>query len=244
MPGFQTPSRALVVGASGGIGGAMAQALAARDDISEVVCLSRSGRHPQGDKCVAGPRIDIADEASIIEAFTAMKSDDAPRLVFIAAGILSDGEALQPEKSYRHQSFEAFNRVFTVNTFGPAMVARHALDLMPREGRTLLAALSARVGSISDNQIGGWHAYRASKAALNMLIRNYAIEVGRRNKDFIAVGLQPGTVDTALSRPFQGTAKTVMTPEESGKRLVAVLAGLTPGSSGKVFDHAGEEVPA
>ncbi len=242
MPGFETPARAVVIGASGGIGYSVAETLARRDDISEVVAMSRSGRNPQGEKIIAGPDIDVTDEASIKAAMEALKGGEAPRLVFNAIGILSDGDALQPEKSYRHQNMQAFQRVFTVNTFGPALVARHAIDLMPRHGRTLLAALSARVGSVSDNQIGGWHAYRASKAALNMLIRNYAIEVGRRNKAFIAVALQPGTVDTALSKPFQGSANTIFTPEESAAKLVDVLARLGPDASGKLFDHSGAEI--
>jgi len=226
MPGFETPARAVVIGASGGIGRAIAETLARRDDISEVVAMSRSGRNPQGAKITSGPDIDVTDESSIEAAMGALKEGDAPRLVFNAVGVLSDGEGLQPEKSYRHQNMQAFQRVFAVNTFGPALVARHAIDLMPRDGRTILAALSARVGSVSDNQIGGWHAYRASKAALNMLIRNYAIEVGRRNRAFIAVALQPGTVDTALSKPFQGSAHTIFTPD----------------ASGKLFDHSGAEI--
>lgn len=244
MPGFQEPSRAVVIGASGGIGGAVATELAARIDISEVICLSRSGRMPEGPKLVAGPTIDVTDETSIASAFEQLKSGPPIRLVFVAIGILSDGEGLQPEKSYRHQTLQAFERVFAINTFGPAMVARHALELLPRDGRTMLAMLSARVGSISDNQIGGWHAYRASKAALNMLLKNYAVELGRRNKEFISVGLQPGTVDTELSRPFQSSARQIMTPQESAQRLVSVLASLTPDQSGSVFDHAGEFVPA
>jgi len=240
MPGFETPARAVVIGASGGIGGALAQALASRADISEVVAMSRSGNNPVGDKILHGPDIDVTDEESVSAAMDRLSQDDPPRLFLIAVGLLSDGDRLQPEKSYRHQNMSAFQRVFAVNTFGPALVARHAIDLMPREGRTMLAALSARVGSVSDNEIGGWHAYRASKAALNMLIRNYAIEVGRRNPDFIAVGLQPGTVDTALSKPFQGSARTILSPQDSATRLVEVLAGLGPEASGRLYDHAGQ----
>ena len=246
MAGFAEPLRVVVVGASGGIGAALSEVLAARDDVSEVVTLSRSGRGPVGAKITAGPQIDVTDEASVAAAFAELAAlpGEAPRLMLVAVGILSDGEALQPEKSYRHQSRGAFERVFAVNTIGPALVARHALDLLPRQGRTLFAALSARVGSISDNGIGGWHAYRASKAALNMLIRNYAIEVGRRNPEFVAVGLQPGTVDTDLSRPFQTSAKTILTPYQSAKGLVATLAALGPEASGNVYDWQGERVPA
>lgn len=241
MPGFDTPSRAVVIGASGGIGSAVARALAERDSIREVVAMSRSGRMPDADKITAGARIDVTDEASVAEAMATLK-DDPPRLVFVAVGILSDGEALQPEKSFRQQSMDAFERVFRVNTFGPGLVARHALDLFPRSGRGVFAALSARVGSISDNQIGGWHAYRASKAALNMLIRNYAIEMGRRNPDFVALALQPGTVDTELSKPFQGSAHRVFSPDESARALVEVMAGLGPEASGSLYDWQGARI--
>ncbi len=245
MAGFVTPARAIVVGASGGIGGALVEVLAARDDISGVIALSRSGRAPKGEKIVAGPPIDMTDPESIAAAFAAVgPAGGEVRLVIVASGLLSDGEALQPEKSYRHQSLEAFRRVFDVNTFGPALVAGQAFDLMPRQGRAIFAALSARVGSISDNRLGGWHAYRASKAALNMLIRNYAIEQGRKNSAFIAVGLHPGTVDTGLSRPFQGAAKRIFTPQESASHLVDVIAGLKASDSGGVFDWDGEAVPA
>ena len=117
---------------------------------------------------------------------------------------------------------------------------------MPRNGRTVFAALSARVGSISDNQIGGWHAYRASKAALNMLIRNFAIEQARRNEDAIIVSLHPGTVDTALSKPFQRGVpdQQLFTAEQSANYLLDVTSALTPADSGKAFDWAGKEIPA
>ena len=117
---------------------------------------------------------------------------------------------------------------------------------MPRRGRAVFAALTARVGSIGDNRLGGWHAYRASKAALNMLIRNYGIEQARLNPDFIVAGLHPGTVDTALSHPFQKNVpdQQLFSPTESAKHLLRVIDGLTPADSGKCFDWAGKEIPA
>lgn len=235
--------RAVVVGASGGIGRSLALGLGEQG--CQVEALSRSGRSPQGPGLVAG-RLDLDDENSVRQAAERIRSDQAVDLVLVATGLLSDGAGLAPEKSYRQQSRAAFERVFAVNTIGPALVAKHFLPIMPREGRAIFAVLSARVGSISDNAIGGWHAYRASKAALNMLIRSYAIEQRRRNQEFIAVSLHPGTVDTPLSKPFQANVPPdrLFRPEHAASCLLRVLAGLQPSDSGKAFDWKGAEIPA
>jgi NAD(P)-dependent dehydrogenase (short-subunit alcohol dehydrogenase family) len=126
------------------------------------------------------------------------------------------------------------------------MVAKHILGIMPRGSSFTFAALSARVGSISDNRLGGWHSYRASKAALNMLLKNFALEMARTHPDGVIVGLHPGTVDSALSAPFQsGLAQGQLTdPDDAAANLLGVLARLTPAQSGRVFDFRGQEVPA
>ena len=237
--------RAVIIGASGGVGAAFVEALAKRADVEAIHALSRRGLAFDNAKVISG-KIDITDDASVAAAAQAVKDVGAPDLVIVASGILSDGDGLQPEKSYRHQDMDAFQRVFAINTFGPGLVAKHFLPIMPRSGRAVFAALSARVGSISDNRLGGWHAYRASKAALNMLVRNYAIEQARRNEAFIAVSLHPGTVDTGLSRPFQGNVpdKKLFTSAQSAGYLLDVIDKLTQGDSGKAFDWAGEEIPA
>ncbi|WP_084398488.1 SDR family NAD(P)-dependent oxidoreductase [Henriciella aquimarina] len=231
---------AVIIGATGGIGRALTLGLKERGYGKPIHALSRSGGGdwPAG---IAPGRIDILDEESIAAAAGTVGDPD---LVIVASGILSDGDRLQPEKSWRHQSMPAYEEVFRLNTFGPGLVAKHFLPKMPREGRAVFAALSARVGSIGDNGFGGWHAYRASKAALNMLIRNFAIEWGRKNADAICVGLHPGTVDTALSAPFQANVpdKQLFTPDQSAGYLLDVLDGLTPESSGRVFDWKGEEI--
>ncbi|MEZ5744869.1 MAG: SDR family oxidoreductase [Sphingomonadaceae bacterium] len=136
--------------------------------------------------------------------------------------------------------------VFAVNTIGPALIAKHFLPLLPRDRRAIFAALSARVGSISDNRLGGWHSYRASKAALNMLVRNFAIEVGRNNREAVVVALHPGTVDTSLSDPFQSGVPDdkLFTPAFSAAKLLDVLSSLEPQDSGGHFDWAGKPVPA
>ncbi len=231
----------VVFGVSGGIGRALAEGLAGRGH--SVIGFSRGEAEPVAG--IAMGRCDLTDEAGLRQAAETVKAAGSPELVIVAVGLLSDGSALQPEKSYRHQSLDAFHRVFEANTFAPALAATHMLPLMPRSGRAVFAVLSARVGSISDNRLGGWHAYRASKAALNMLVRNYAIEQARRNGDFIAVGLHPGTVDTGLSKPFQGNVPDgrLFTPAQSAGYLLDVIEGLGPADSGGVFDWAGKPVP-
>lgn len=235
--------RAVVFGVSGGIGRALAEGLVSRGADS-VYGFSR--RRVDEIPGVEMAHADITSESDLAKAAARVEADGPPDLVIVSIGILSQPEGLEPEKSYRHQELEAFEQVFRVNTFGPALVAKHFLPIMPRKERAVFAALSARVGSISDNRIGGWHAYRASKAALNMLIRNYAIEQGRRNKEFIAVGLHPGTVDTELSRPFQDNVpdKKLFTPAYSANSLLDVIQSLGPDDSGQVLDYAGKIVPA
>ncbi len=237
--------QAVIIGASGGIGAALTKALSDNPAMSRVHALSRSSLGLQHPKVLLGS-IDILSENSVETAALKIKEMGTPELVIVASGILSDGADLQPEKSYRQQSMESFERVFRVNSFGPALVAKHFIPIMPRKQRGVLAMLSARVGSISDNQIGGWHAYRASKAALNMLVRNYAIEQRRRNEQFIAVSLHPGTVDTGLSKPFQSNVPgdKLFTPDQSAAYLLDVIENLSPEHSGKAFDWAGIEIPA
>ncbi len=234
--------RAVVFGVSGGLGRALAEGLVARG--AEVIGFSRRETTPiEG---VEMGRCNLLNEDDLAAAAEQVKAGGGAELVLVAAGLLSHGDALQPEKSYRQQRLDAFETVFRANTFGPALAAKHMIPILPRQGRGVFAALSARVGSISDNRMGGWHAYRASKAALNMLIRNYAIEQGRRNRDFIAVGLHPGTVDTPLSKPFQGNVPRdkLFSPDDAANRLLDVIAALSPEQSGRVFDYSGKEVPA
>ncbi|MFN7056444.1 SDR family NAD(P)-dependent oxidoreductase [Hyphomonas sp.] len=234
---------AVVFGSSGGVGRALAEALVARGGYARVFAVSRSGAGVEGAEALEA---DFLDEAALARAAEVIGAGGPVGLCIVASGILSDGEGLQPEKSYRQQSKEAFERVFAANTIAPALIAKHMLPLMPRAERSVFAALSARVGSITDNRLGGWHAYRASKAALNMLVRNYAIEQARRAPGAICVGLHPGTVDTGLSKPFQsGVSKEkLFTPEVSAGYLLDVIDRLGPEDSGKCFDWAGKEVPA
>jgi len=231
--------RCAVFGASGGIGAALAIALA---ETHEVHAGSRSG---SGASSAAMHlfAFDLTDEASIAAACAAIGG--SLDMVLVATGRLTRADGSGPEKSYRALDGAGMAELFAVNTIGPALIAKHTLPLLRRDGRAVFAALSARVGSISDNRLGGWHAYRASKAALNMLVKTLALELARTHPQAIAVTLHPGTVDTALSGPFQrGVApEKLFTPEVSAKALLKVLDGLTPEQSGGLFAWDGAEIP-
>ncbi|MCP5396431.1 MAG: SDR family NAD(P)-dependent oxidoreductase [Sphingomonadaceae bacterium] len=237
----QQHGTAAIFGASGGIGAALARALAARG--MAVHAGSRSGVVPEGAGIMPF-RFDLTSESSISQAAQALR-EMPPGLVIVASGVLTLDNGTGPEKSLRTLDGAAMEEVFRLNTIGPALVAKHVLPIMPKKGRAVFAALSARVGSIGDNRLGGWHSYRASKAALNMLLKNFAIEMARRNEHFIVAGLHPGTVDTALSEPFQSNLPDgqLTAPDEAARNLLAVLDGLTPNDSGEVFDWKGERIP-
>ena len=231
--------RAIVFGASGGIGAALTRALVARGTVTVFAASrERPADLPAGAHWL---HFDLDDEASIAQA--AQSADGPLDCVIVASGVLSLPER-GPERSYKQVEEDAMTRVFHLNTIGPALIAKHVLPLLARDRRSVFAALSARVGSISDNRIGGWHSYRASKAALNMLVRNYAIELGRTHKQAICVALHPGTVDTALSEPFQANLPDgqLTRPDEAADNLLGVIDGLTPEDSGQLFDWKGERV--
>ena len=243
--GFDRPVRAAVIGASGGIGQAFVEQLAAADNVAAVLALSRRAKGPERYKVEHGT-IDTDDEASIVAAAKrAGRAMGGLDLVLVATGMLHGPNGVQPEKSWRQLSPEAMLRLYRTNTVGPALVAKHFLPLLPRQGRCVFAALSARVGSIGDNGLGGWHSYRASKAALNMLLRNFAIELGRRNDDGVVVGLHPGTVDTGLSAPFQGGVPEgrLFTPGHAAERMLETLDRLQGKDSGGLFAYDGARLP-
>ena len=221
------PSPALVVGASGGIGAALVAELRARG-------VATRGLSRRDD------RLDLADESSIAAAVAAL--EEPPRLVLVATGLLH-ADGVQPEKSLAALDPGRLARSFAVNAIGPALLAKHLLPRMPRQGRSVFAVLSARVGSIADNRLGGWYGYRASKAALNQLVRTAAIEQARRAPGAIVVALHPGTVATGLSAPFRGQAEGVVTPEEAAAHLLDVLARLQPADSGGFFAWDGAPIP-
>jgi NAD(P)-dependent dehydrogenase (short-subunit alcohol dehydrogenase family) len=218
--------RALIVGASGGIGRAVADAL--EDRGASVTRLSRS---------VDG--LDVTDEASVAAALGSTAGDFD--LVFVATGALViDGH--EPEKAIAAVTAQGLIDQVRVSALGPMLVLKHALPLLARDRRSVVAVLSARVGSIGDNRIGGWHSYRAAKAALNQLIHGGAIEMRRTHRQAIAVCLHPGTVATDFTAAYAGRHRTVP-PGTAAANLLAVIDGLAPEQSGGFFDYAGEKIP-
>jgi NAD(P)-dependent dehydrogenase (short-subunit alcohol dehydrogenase family) len=223
---------AVVIGASGGIGQALADALEESQAYGAVLRMSRG----------SSPPLDLASEPSITAAAANAAARGPIRLVVAATGFLH-GSGLEPEKSNRQMTPEAFAHAFAVNATGPALLMKHFLPLMPRAGRSVFVALSAKVGSIGDNRLGGWHAYRASKAALNQIVRTAAIEWQRTHRDGILAAIHPGTVDTGLSRPFAKSALAVKTPSAAARDLLDVISRLQPSDSGGFFSHDGTALP-
>lgn len=238
---MENGKRCAIFGSSGGIGAALVELLAAREDVAEVHALARGPQSSAGK--VSAHRFDLTDEATIAQAVAAIA---APLdLVIVATGRLVRDNGEGPEKSARALNAPALAEMFAINAIGPALIAKHCVPLLRKTGTPTFAAVSAKVGSISDNRLGGWHSYRASKAALNMLMRNFAIELARTNPSAIAVTLHPGTVDTPLSRLFQRGVPTekLFTPERSSEHLLTVIDSLTPSDSGKLFAWDGTELP-
>jgi NAD(P)-dependent dehydrogenase (short-subunit alcohol dehydrogenase family) len=230
---FPPSGLAVVIGATGGVGAAVTAELKSSGAFAEVIGLSRRG----------APALDLTDEATMAAAAAGVAARGIPlRLAFVATGFLHD-ETTRPEKSWRDLDPARLARAFALNAIGPALVMKHFLPLLAPSGKSVFAALSARVGSIGDNGLGGWHGYRASKAALNQFIRANAIELRRRWPDAVCVALHPGTVATRLSAPFGKSGLDVQTPEIAARRLLGVIDALDASQSGGFFDHRGETIP-
>jgi NAD(P)-dependent dehydrogenase (short-subunit alcohol dehydrogenase family) len=226
-------SSAVIIGARGGIGAALAVALEKDPNYAQVIRLHRE----------SNPPVNLLDESSIAAAAASLTAALPPiSLVLVATGLLHSNQN-GPEKSLRELDPDWMIENFRINAVGPALVAKHFLPIMVKQGPICFAALSARVGSISDNRLGGWHSYRASKSALNMLIRNIAIEWQRKNPQSVVVGLHPGTVETALSAPFKGNpAHERFSPARAAGDMLSVLHGLKPEQSGQIFAYDGSLV--
>jgi len=216
--------RALVVGASGGIGSALVQELSGRG--YDVTGVSRSVDD-----------LDVTDAGSVARVLSGLRVPF--EVVFVAVGTLAAGGA--PEKALSALDPQRMLDVYAVNAVGPALVLQQVERLLPRAGPCFVGVLSARVGSIGDNRMGGWYSYRASKAAVNQIIHGSAIELGRRRKESVVVALHPGTVETPFTASYAGHRK--MPASEAAVRLCDVLLGLTPDQSGSFFDYTGEVVP-
>lgn len=231
-----------IIGAGGAIGGALIEQLALDKCVERIHAFSRRNEEFQSEKVISGT-IDFENEDSIQDAAKLVSNDNPLDLMIVATGFLHN-EGIQPEKSIRDLSHENFIKNFAINTIGPALVAKHFLPLMSKEHSSVFSCISARVGSISDNRMGGWYAYRASKAALNMTLKNLSIEASRRFKQTIVVGLHPGTVDSSLSEPFQASVSQVklFTPKYSAQNLITVIEGLEHKDSGKIFAWDGSVI--
>ena len=228
---------ALIIGSGGGIGAAMLSQLEGDTSYARAIGLSRSTE----------VSINYFDESSIAEAAQFIASECASsglelRLLVVATGFLH-GEQGQPERSFTNLDAAYLEHVFKINTLGPALVMKYFLPLLPKTGRCVAGFVSARVGSMGDNALGGWYGYRASKAALNQLVKTASIELTRRNKDSVCVSLHPGTVATALSEPFAKTGLNVRPATEAAAELLTVLAGLIPSDTGCLVDYQGQKLP-
>jgi NAD(P)-dependent dehydrogenase (short-subunit alcohol dehydrogenase family) len=246
LASFPHNYRALVFGAGGGLGAAFVRALADDPRCAAVFAVSRRALDMPG---VTALQADFNDPDTIAAAAEAAGAGGPLHLVITATGILHDGADLQPEKSWRDLDAGRLAEVLRINVIGPSLIARHTLDRLARGPRdapekAVWAALSARVGSITDNRLGGWHGYRASKAALNQMIRTVSVELARKAPGAACIGLHPGTVDTGLSKPFQRNVPDgkLFTPDYSAAKMLGVIDAIGPADSGQVFDWAGERI--
>lgn len=254
IDGLTTPAQVLVTGASRGIGLALVQVLLAHAQVARLIAVSRHARTSTalaaldaGDGRLVRHDADVTDEAALATlAATVATGHDAPlALVIHAAGVLHGDNGLQPEKSISQLDRAALEQVFALNAFAPALLAKALLPLLVAAGPVVFASLSARVGSIGDNHLGGWYAYRASKAAQNQLMKTFAIEWSRRNRRSCCLLLHPGTVDTELSAPFQKNVPPakLFSPARAATQLLDIIARATPADSGRFLAWDGSEIP-
>lgn len=229
LQSFGEGYHALVIGSSGALGGAICAALRSDPSCAHVTTLGRDST----------PRLDLEDPPSIALAAQALAEHAPYQLIVLASGLLHR-PGVQPEKSLAAIEADALQAVFQVNTLGPALVLRHFLPLLDKQAA--LAVISAKVGSIGDNRLGGWYAYRASKAALNMLIKTAAIEVARQRPKVRVLSLHPGTVTSPLSQPFHGAA-AARPAAQAASELLTVIDQSSPEDSGGFFAYNGERLP-
>ena len=216
-----------IFGCSGAIGKALCIEYINKQNIDNVIAYSRSGEEFENN-LIKSIKVDYCNEQSLAEAASSLqiKLD----IIIVAIGALDN-----PEKSIRDLSADKFLDMFNANTIPTALIAKYFLPCLYRDRITKFASISARVGSIQDNELGGWYSYRASKSALNMLLKGLSIEQQRSNHDSIIFGLHPGTVDSKLSRPFQKKNKEYFSPEFSANKLVNVIDTKTVDDNGKIF---------
>lgn len=235
LTSFPNQSCAVIFG-DGGIGQAFLAALGEAAAFSQVVCYSRR----------TSPLLDLTSEASVALCATdladKLSTGQFCRLFINACGFLHD-QSFTPERSLRHLDAAHMEKSFAINAIGPALLFKHFAPLMPRSGKSVFVHLSAKVGSIGDNHLGGWHSYRASKAALNQIVRTTAVELKRSHPDAICLALHPGTVETRLSAPFQKTGLVVRPPGVAVGQMLSVIDQVLPAQSGSFLDYEGRVLP-
>jgi NAD(P)-dependent dehydrogenase (short-subunit alcohol dehydrogenase family) len=245
LDSLRQDARIAVIGAGGGIGAEFVRQLSLDERVARIHAFARRPAAGTTDlgRITTQP-IDITDESSVSDAADVAVREGSLDAVIVATGILHRGDTLRPEKGLREIDPSSMSEVLAINALGPALVAKHFLPHLRRDTKTVFAALSARVGSISDNRFGGWVSYRASKAALNMILKTLAIEHARRFPGSIIVGLHPGTVDTGLSAPFQSRVPKdrLFTPEKAVKQLLLVIDSLTSADSGNLLAWDGSTI--
>ena len=234
--------KCIIIGGSGAIGSEFVNQLDSFDN-NQIYTFSRS-ECSFFSESVSSYSIDLTDEESIINAKNIIFDKGPFDIIIVATGILHD-EFVKPEKALRQLDSKNFEHIYKINTIGPALIMKHFAPLMNKNQHSIFAVLSARVGSVDDNHLGGWYAYRASKAALNMVMKNTAIEIARLNKNAIFVSLHPGTVDSNLSEPFKKNVKPekLFSPNFSVSNLLSVLSTLSPKDTGSFFAWDGKKIP-
>ncbi|RCK44469.1 C-factor [Thalassospira profundimaris] len=232
LDSFAPGSIAVVIGASGGIGRAFVHHLTNANHFSQIISLSRSGTPP----------LDLLDETSIANCANSLSHMQGDiRLIIDATGFLHD-ENFQPEKSWRQINPAHMAHNFAINAIGPALLMKHFLPLLPKEGKSAFVTLSARVGSIGDNHIGGWYGYRAAKAALNQIVKTMSVELARKKRDALCLALHPGTVDTGLSAPFAKSGLPEQTPKQATANMLNVINRLSRDQNGGFYAYDGSEI--
>ena len=240
LSSFPADGLAVIIGASGGIGAAVLDQVNLSKAFVQVLGASRSGSTSSGGRMQT---LDLTDEKTINDFATFIQASGRDlRLVFDATGYLH-GEKGGPEKSWSGIDPDAMAHQFAVNATGPALLMKHLLPLFPRRDKAVFATISAKVGSIGDNRLGGWYGYRSAKAALNQLVKTAAIELARKRPDAVCVTLHPGTVATPLSAPFAKSGLKLQTPQESAASLLSVIDRVTPAQSGQLLSYDGAALP-
>lgn len=227
---FPSGFRALIIGASGGIGNALLECLRSNPQCGLAIGISRS----------SSPSIDFEDESSIALAAAALAEQGPFDLIINAVGVLQTKQ-FSPERRIDQLTYAQMEYMFRINTMGPALVLQQFGKLMAPQ-RSVLAIVSAKVGSIGDNRLGGWYSYRASKAAVNMMVKTAATEIKRRLPNAVIVALHPGTVDTALSAPFKG-AQLGRKAADAASDMLSTIDQLQADQSGGFFAYDGEQLP-